>query len=77
MSTEEIIKKSRGMERTDSEQFVGEFVHGERKFVVYLVDKYFANRHRFHVFIDGSMSRYTSVFDDSFFEDVENAFNER
>lgn len=77
MNIEEITAKAKTMEKTDSQQFVGEFVMNGRKFVVYLTDKFIANRHKFHVFIDGTMSRYTSKFNDKFFNDVELAFSER
>ena len=77
MDIEDIMVKARTMEKTDSQQFVGEFVRNGRKFVVYLTDKFIANRHKFHVFIDGTMSRYTSKLDDDFFNNVELVFSER
>lgn len=77
MSIEEITAKAKTMEKTDSQQFVGEFVRDGRKYVVYLTDKLLFNMRQFHVFIDGTMSRYTSKLNDKFFDDVELAFMER
>lgn len=77
MDIEDIMVKARTMDKTDSQQFVGEFVRNGREFAVYLTDKFIANRHKFNVFIDGTMSRYTSKLNDDFFNNVELAFSER
>ena len=77
MNIEDIMVKARTMDKTDSQQFVGEFVRNGRKFVVYFTDKFIANRHKFRVFIDGTMCMYTSKLNDDFFNTVELAFSER
>jgi hypothetical protein len=65
------------MKRTDNEQHVGEMTHNGRIYSVYVTDMFCLNKHKFHVIVDGSMSRYTSRFDEKFFNDVEQAFKER
>ena len=77
MELNEILEKSMHMKRTDNEQHVGEMTHNGRTYSVYVTDMFCLNRHKFHVIVDGSMSRYTSIFDEKFFNDVEQAFKER
>ncbi len=77
MEPQEIIEKSRKMQKSDNEQFVGQFLKNKRTFSVYLTNNFCLNHHKFHVIVDGTMSRYTSQFDDNFFNDVEQAFKDR
>ena len=77
MEPQEIIEKSRKMQKSDNEQFVGQFLKNSRTFLVYLTDKFCLNQYKFHVIVDGTMSRYTSQFDDKFFNSVEQAFKDR
>lgn len=77
MEPQEIIVNARKMQKSDNEQFVGQFFKNNRTFSVYLTNKFCLNRYKFHVIVDGTMSRYTSQFDDKFFNDVEQAFKDR
>ena len=77
MEPQEIIINARKMEKANNEQYIGGFYKNGRKFVVYLTDNFCLNIHKFHVFVDGTMSRYTSQFDDKFFNNVEQAFKDR
>ena len=77
MELQEIIEKSRKMQKSDNEQFVGQFIKNNRTFSVYLTDKFCLNQYKFHVIVDGTMSRYTSLFDEKFFDSVETLFKYR